>query len=373
MNIRYAIKNGELVYIEDVENGLACECICVSCGDSLIARNNGLVKEHHFAHKSGSECVSGYETMLHHMAKEVLAKEKRFLLPDLYIAGEFNYNKFLVEVGEIIDIKDVWLETKQGAIIPDLVIEYGNDKRMFIEIKVTHAVEPEKMKIITRMGVDTIEVSIDRMEIPTISRIKDILISEKENKEWLYSERAVETIDKLRMCSEEKAVISRGFALHIDNCPIDCRVWEKQSYANFTDDCLYCRFNVLGDYREGTVMCLGKSKVEGVIELEEIDEVEKENNIISSIKFKDGIIVKFEKSNYVVSTLKDIWIQNGCKPFLAKNTNPEIAVFITKDPEIQLNKYKKCYGNVYRNGHNIGSREIFGANKRQWELIPKKI
>ncbi len=47
--LTYALDtHGKMVYIEDVPNGLACNCICPQCHEPLIARNGGEIREHHF-------------------------------------------------------------------------------------------------------------------------------------------------------------------------------------------------------------------------------------------------------------------------------------------------------------------------------------
>ena len=32
---------GELVFVDDVENGYACNCFCINCHGKLNAKNNG--------------------------------------------------------------------------------------------------------------------------------------------------------------------------------------------------------------------------------------------------------------------------------------------------------------------------------------------
>lgn len=67
----YALdSNDRLTDIEEVANGSECGCFCPACHEPLIAKNHGMIRIHHFAHQSGSNCKYAYESMLHHLAKE---------------------------------------------------------------------------------------------------------------------------------------------------------------------------------------------------------------------------------------------------------------------------------------------------------------
>ena len=55
LKLAYGMHNGRLRYIDDVERGLNCGCICPSCGRPLVARK-GPVKVAHFAHHQGGDC-----------------------------------------------------------------------------------------------------------------------------------------------------------------------------------------------------------------------------------------------------------------------------------------------------------------------------
>ena len=77
LNLTYALKNGEVISISDVESGLKCGCVCPSCGEPLVAKKGSKVM-HHFAHHSGHTCEYGYETSLHLAAKEIISRAKKF-------------------------------------------------------------------------------------------------------------------------------------------------------------------------------------------------------------------------------------------------------------------------------------------------------
>lgn len=62
----------QLVHVDTVPLGDACGCVCPNCNAPLCAKNQGKVKEHHFAHAHGHmECESACETTLHILAKQV--------------------------------------------------------------------------------------------------------------------------------------------------------------------------------------------------------------------------------------------------------------------------------------------------------------
>lgn len=84
--------SGKLVNIDEVENGNACNCFCPACHEPLIAKNNGEIREHHFAHKSGTECEHAYESML------ILSAEKMII--ELFRQDFFITYNFLLYCAE---------------------------------------------------------------------------------------------------------------------------------------------------------------------------------------------------------------------------------------------------------------------------------
>ena len=71
----------KLVHIDNVPNGLDCNCYCPYCHAQLVAKNNGKKKISHFAHYHAEDCGKAYETALHLLAKEILCERKVLMLP----------------------------------------------------------------------------------------------------------------------------------------------------------------------------------------------------------------------------------------------------------------------------------------------------
>lgn len=257
--LTYAIKDKELVNISSVESGIACECICPSCGEKLIAKK-GKIKVHHFAHQGNGECQYGYQTAIHLAAKEIIARNLQLRLPKLEIATEeFDlYASGIVQEEMNITINSVILERKLDDIIPDILLN-TNIGSIIVEVFVTHKVDEEKKKKIEKLGIPTIEIDLSEYDYIEDKDLEQILLNITDNKRWIYNPKVLEAINDLKSVSEYKRIIPRGYTLHVDGCPIRCREWNGKSYANVIDDCQECDYCI--GQTEGSVICAGKKRV----------------------------------------------------------------------------------------------------------------
>ena len=173
-------ENKKLVDIKDVERGLACQCTCFECGETVIARK-GEIKEHHFAHASNKEsCTINPESVLHKYAKEVILESMGLMLPALpnsdNEAAWWTFEKVLPEFS-------------LGLIRPDLV-GYFDVEPILIEIAVTHFIDAEKLKRIEVFKSKCIEIDLSPLlksdiAIPSIEAKQQIL-ENLDNRRWVY-------------------------------------------------------------------------------------------------------------------------------------------------------------------------------------------
>ena len=75
-NLIYALKDDEIIGIQEVESGLKCGCCCPACGEVLVAKK-GEKMMHHFSHYAVNNCEYGYESSIHLAAKDILSKAKK--------------------------------------------------------------------------------------------------------------------------------------------------------------------------------------------------------------------------------------------------------------------------------------------------------
>lgn len=180
--------DGNWKHINEVESGLACNCFCPHCRARLVAINSkpeGKSKAHHFAHERGSDCVGSDETSLHKLAKEVLAEEKRIMLP--LIQGESDAKE--------LEFDSVEQESRdpETGLIPDCVCYY-KEQKLWVEFKRTHEVDTKKADKIRNAKIDCIEIDIN-VCINKINKefIRHFLVEESTDRIWVYNSKTQQT------------------------------------------------------------------------------------------------------------------------------------------------------------------------------------
>ena len=175
--LTYALnKDNSLVYIKDVPNGLACECVCPCCKEPLIAKNMGKKKEPHFAHSGGCDCPGYYETTLHLLSKEIIRTEKAIMLPEY---KSFESQQIVFEKVEIEERKDY------SKLQPDCVGITKEGLRFHIEIFVTHPIDDFKKSKIKKGNINCIEIKISPNYPLDKEQLKEFILNSVESREWI--------------------------------------------------------------------------------------------------------------------------------------------------------------------------------------------
>ena len=198
-HLKYALEKNtrRIVNIDDVVNGLLCNCICPHCKQKLVAKNDGLKREHHFAHYSGIECKGARMSTLHLLAQQIIEEKKEIMLPDYQ--GEY-YEKETKSV----KFDDIWLEKTVEDLRPDCICikrdNRGEEHKLWVEILVTHEVDDAKQKKIRAHKVACIEIDLSDLIDTDYSEdsIAHRLQNEKENKRWVNCPQYDEQNAKLK-------------------------------------------------------------------------------------------------------------------------------------------------------------------------------
>jgi len=174
--------NGQIVHISEVRNGLSCECVRPHCKARLVARK-GPQKQHHFGHYASTECRHAYESAIHKLAKEILCKEKKIKIPE--VKAEYMDMKEIIQREIIFELDEARLEEPISGIIPD-VVALKRDRKLLIEIAVTHFCDSMKITKIRENNLSTIEVDLSQLSRDaTALEIEEALLYSAP-RAWVY-------------------------------------------------------------------------------------------------------------------------------------------------------------------------------------------
>ena len=255
----YGVGQGKPLHISEVPRGLACGCVCPSCGDRLIAKK-GQVREHDFAHAAGSDCPTAVEAAVHLVAKEILARREEIVLPSVEI--EFLHHqsrRVIVPEQRRFALTSVALEQRLGDIIPDVVARV-KDRPLLIEVRVTHGVDDQKLERIKRLGISTVEIDLSTVprDLPWTD-LEELVVEGGPHKRWVHNSWAERHRQRILSEATRRPILPRGFAMLVENCPLprySKPYWiNGRPYASVIYDCAHCEHYLGDDKDEYAVVC----------------------------------------------------------------------------------------------------------------------
>lgn len=164
-------KSGSVVSVEEVPNGLSCDCICPDCKKTFVAVQ-GQKNDWHFRHYEETNCKGGQETALHQLAKEIILTNSRLEVP---------------AYGTIV-YESPHAEEPFGKIIPDVTAKII-DENLFFEIHVTHSVDERKEKFYTDGEHKSIEIDLRNYAFTTKEDLIFQVLNNIGNKRIIFWEK----------------------------------------------------------------------------------------------------------------------------------------------------------------------------------------
>jgi hypothetical protein len=228
--------SGMLRHIDSVPNGKQCGCVCPACGESLIARQ-GAVRAHSFAHDSGAECRWAQETVLHRLAKQLIAQRGEFAVPGLKVVVERQAPGLPVRAqaslpGRTIYPQSVTLEHLLFTVRPDVVLSLG-ERKLLVEIAVTHKVDQSKLAKLRELGHAAVEIDLTRRRPATIGQLSAVLFGQDDRKKWLVNAKEAELRRRLEAECEERYQQQVREQAALEERIAHNRALENQRLANF--------------------------------------------------------------------------------------------------------------------------------------------
>ncbi len=179
------LQSKKLVFVDNVDNGLACNCICTKCGGRLVAKANEEDKEYdkesHFAHYNQSDCNG--ESAIHIEAKRIIKKEKKIRLPSPIPVG-WEVNKDVIRFDNVNDEKQI----KGSNYKADLVCQFSG-KILLIEIVCTSDIKEDKREYLIKNQIPTIRLYF-RNNILDYNQLPDNMDNQtiySTNRDWVFN------------------------------------------------------------------------------------------------------------------------------------------------------------------------------------------
>ncbi len=190
--IPFGIRQGLVVHIGEVDRGLDCDCVCPECGAPLMARK-GVIREPHFAHYREAKhqrCGSGYETLMHRFAKQVIAEAGYLALPGFEAKFEPPDDdlSFLIAPKRAM-FHRVEIEERMALARRRVdVVGYEDDGRILIEVCVTHRVRGKKLKEVQRASEAMVEITLQKHALFADSSddLRKEILDQIDNKRWIF-------------------------------------------------------------------------------------------------------------------------------------------------------------------------------------------
>jgi uncharacterized protein (DUF2384 family) len=176
--------DGKLVSVEEVMRGLSCDCVCPGCGAPLVAKKGTIIR-HHFAHAGDASCATGFESMLHLLAKEIIAEKQRITVPAVSVS--VGLTSKLVSAGRVLTLTNVRLEKWLNGLRPDIIADF-NGHDLIIEVAVTHKSPPEKIEELRKRGAPAIEIDLSSLHRRMIDRaLVSGFVIDTAPRVWLFN------------------------------------------------------------------------------------------------------------------------------------------------------------------------------------------
>ncbi|MFZ2389293.1 MAG: competence protein CoiA family protein [Polaromonas sp.] len=185
-----------LVHVSEVERGLACQCRCVVCTETLVARQ-GNVRGHHFAHASNREpCDSNHESLLHRYAKQLIVDSGGLVVPMTFAVAHClgleapDATHTLRATGSVEE--EVWL----GAIRPDLMLTTDDGVQIAIEIAYSSFCDLTKMAAFEEHKLPALEIDLSRFTPENFDpeAVRLAVVESISQKIWIWPTAEPQTI-----------------------------------------------------------------------------------------------------------------------------------------------------------------------------------
>ncbi|WP_143068520.1 hypothetical protein [Azotobacter beijerinckii] len=196
-NIPFGERDGMLLRAFEVENGLACNCVCPGCRKPLNAANGGQKVIPHFRHAQSEDCISGYKDGVRRAAVALIAEQRRLMLPGYsrqVTAMTTSGHTLLRDVTfqpTAITVEAVERFVDLGEVVAHAALTaFG--RQLLVRIKVSARAEYERCQRLARIFSSSVEIDLSGLSLEQINdpvMFEWAVLSDPNTRSWIRSLR----------------------------------------------------------------------------------------------------------------------------------------------------------------------------------------
>lgn len=211
--VPFGLRDGVYWHALEVENGLACGCVCPSCLGALIAANQGEIQIAHFRHATPTECVESYWESVFFAVQQVFKRAGHVTLPGYETrVSRSGWGNIVARNYQAVPVKVVG-EFRLNEPMPrsefsaDVLLQTSDNRRLAISLVPPPRRKPPTALQFERMDLAAIELNLRQLAkeaFRTPEAFAEAVLDDVTNKSWLYSQRIEKAIADLEaQCQQE--------------------------------------------------------------------------------------------------------------------------------------------------------------------------
>ncbi|MCY1358024.1 hypothetical protein D9M69_445410 [compost metagenome] len=197
IKIPFGERGGVLFRALDVENGLACGCICPGCRKPLNAANRGQKVVPHFRHAQAENCVRGYKDGVRRAAVALIADQRGLTLPAFSrqvsatttsghtLSRDITFQPTKVTGDAVERFVDL------GDVVAHAVLT-ASGRQLLVRIKVSSRAEHERYQRLASIAVSSVEIDLSGLSLEQINdppTFERAVLSDPNTRSWIRSLR----------------------------------------------------------------------------------------------------------------------------------------------------------------------------------------
>ncbi|NWA28574.1 hypothetical protein HX866_27165 [Pseudomonas gingeri] len=197
--IPFGERDGVMYRAFEVDNGLACGCVCPACHKPLSAANQGEIVAPYFRHVRWDDCLWGHKEGVRRAAIALLMPPHTLLLPGFQsrVSVATVSTPLSQEIG--FSSSTITAERVERFVVFDEVVAHAvlhlRDKQLLVRLKTSARAEGLRYKRLEALEHSSLEIDLSGLSLEQINdpaTFEHAVLNDLDNRRWIRSTRALE-------------------------------------------------------------------------------------------------------------------------------------------------------------------------------------